>query len=121
RFRLSPDPLLPEPLASRPARRVPGPVMYGAFLFRHGLPLGIVLRGLIGGGVLTLSAAGVVLVYRIDRVVNFAQAGFGAVAAVCAVGLTTEFGWPWLITFPVGLIAGALFGALMSVGVVDRM
>jgi ABC-type branched-subunit amino acid transport system permease subunit len=96
-------------------------VIYAAFLFRHGLPLGIVLRGLIGGGVLALSAAGVVLVYRIDRVVNFAQAGFGAVAAVCAVGLTTEFGWPWLVTFPVGLLAGALFGGLMSVGVVDRM
>jgi branched-chain amino acid transport system permease protein len=90
-------------------------------LLRHGLPLGIVLRGLIGGGALALAALGLALVYRIDRVVNFAQAGIGGTAAVCAVGLSSHFGWPWFLAFPVGALAGGGVGALMSVALIDRM
>jgi branched-chain amino acid transport system permease protein len=95
--------------------------MNALVLFRHGLPLGVVLRGLVGGGALAIAALGIALVYRIDRVVNFAQAGIGGVAGVCAVGLSSHYGWPWLLSFPVGAVGGAAVGALMSVALIDRM
>jgi branched-chain amino acid transport system permease protein len=90
-------------------------------VLRHGLPLGVLLRGLAGGGALALAALGIALVYRIDRVVNFAQAGIGGIAAVCAVGLSSHFGWPWILSFPVGALGGAALGALMSVAIIDRL
>ncbi|HVV37131.1 MAG TPA: hypothetical protein VHC63_11055 [Acidimicrobiales bacterium] len=95
--------------------------MTALVLLGNGLPFGIVASGVVSGLALALGAAGVTLVYRIDRVVNFAQAGLGAVAGVCAVGLTTHYGWPWVLSFPVGALAGAGAGVLLSVAVVDRM
>ena len=48
----------------------------------RGMPLGIVLIGVVVGSLYGLVATGIVLVYRANRVVNFAQAEFGSVAAV---------------------------------------
>jgi branched-subunit amino acid ABC-type transport system permease component len=54
-----------------------------------------------------LIAVGVVLVYRANRVVNFAQAGLGARPPCVALLLLTDKGVPYLLVLPV-LILGAL-------------
>jgi branched-chain amino acid transport system permease protein len=50
-------------------------------LLRVRPPLGIGARGLVQGAYLALQAVGLVLVYRANRIVNFAQVAVGVVAA----------------------------------------
>ncbi|HEY8740746.1 MAG TPA: ABC transporter permease [Candidatus Dormibacteraeota bacterium] len=46
------------------------------------LPQGVIARGIVQGAAYSLQALAVVLVFRSNRVINFAQASFGATAAV---------------------------------------
>lgn len=50
-------------------------------------PVGIYAIGLVGGAALALQAAGLVLVYRASKVINFAQLQLGALGAGLFVGL----------------------------------
>ncbi|MFN2463150.1 MAG: ABC transporter permease, partial [Candidatus Dormibacteria bacterium] len=47
-----------------------------------GLPRGVLARGIVQGAAYSLQALAVVLVFRSNRVINFAQVSFGAMAAV---------------------------------------
>ena len=60
----------------------------------NGLPLGVAMLGVVLGSLTGLTAMGLVLVYRASRVVNFAQAEFGGLAATVAVVLTQGTGLP---------------------------
>jgi len=51
------------------------------------MPLGFYGIGLVGGAALTLQAIGVILVYRSNRIINFAQVQIGAVAATFFVAM----------------------------------
>jgi branched-chain amino acid transport system permease protein len=83
-------------------------------------PVGVLLYGAVIGCLYGLIAVGVVLVYRANRVVNFAQAGLGAVPAVLALLLLTDKGVPYLLVLPV-LIGGALaLGALVEIAFIRR-
>ena len=63
------------------------------FLPGKAMPPGIYGLGLFGGATLGLHAIGIVLVYRSNRIINFAQVQIGAVAATLFT-LTVRFGWP---------------------------
>ena len=77
-------------------------------------------RGAVIGCLYGLIAVGVVLVYRANRVVNFAQAGRGAVPAVVALLLLTDKGVPYLLVLPI-MIGGALaLGALVELAFIRR-
>ncbi|HVV75731.1 MAG TPA: ABC transporter permease [Mycobacteriales bacterium] len=52
-----------------------------SFALPKGLPLGISALGLVGGAPVALQAIAVVLVYRSNRIINFAQLQIAAVAA----------------------------------------
>ena len=56
------------------------------------MPAGIYGLGMFGGATLGLHAIGIVLVYRSNRIINFAQIQIGAVAATLFV-LLTRFGF----------------------------
>ena len=56
------------------------------------IPLPVVLEGIITGLGYGLLAMGLVLVYRTNRVLNFAQGQLGVVAAVFMVKLYYDFG-----------------------------
>src|SRR5579875_1730614 len=60
-----------------------------AALLPEGLPFGIVLLGLILGGLTSLTAMGLVIVYRSARIINFAQAEIGGLSAAVAVVMVT--------------------------------
>ena len=55
-------------------------------------PAGIVVRGVIVGGLTALLALGMALVYRANRIINFAQADLGFAPAVLAYLLLDEVG-----------------------------
>ena len=85
-----------------------------------GVPFGIVVNGALLGLLYALLAFGLILVYRAQRIVNFAQAGLGAVPAVTALLLVTNHGLPYPLAVLV-LVVGALAGgAAVEAGVMRR-
>src|SRR4051794_16544251 len=91
-----------------------------AAVLHHGMPLGIVFHGVVFGSLYALIAIGLVLIYRANRVVNFAQAQFGAVAAVIAIELVVHWHVPYVVGVPAGLLIALLTGALVNVAVISR-
>jgi branched-chain amino acid transport system permease protein len=86
----------------------------------NGLPAGIVMLGLVLGSLTGLTAMGLVLVYRANRIINFAQVELGGFAAVIAVLFVIGFHLPYLFAVFVGLAAAIGTGALIDIFVVRR-
>src|SRR3954467_2794647 len=76
----------------------------------HGVPLGVLINGAVLGMLYALLAFGLILVYRANRIVNFAHAGLGLVPAVTALLLVTNHQWPYLGSVAVMLVGSALVG-----------
>ncbi|MDX6216870.1 MAG: hypothetical protein QOG99_2454, partial [Frankiales bacterium] len=89
-------------------------------LLPQGMPLGVVVQGLVLGSLSALTAMGLVLIYRASRVVNFAQAEIGGIAASVAVVLVAGEGWSYWLALPAGLVVAMLTGLLMDLTVVRR-
>jgi branched-chain amino acid transport system permease protein len=83
-------------------------------------PLGIVLNGALVGGRIALIALGIALVYRANRIVNFAQGDLGALPAVLAVMLVVAWGWSYWFGLVVGLAAAVVLGVLVESLIVRR-
>jgi branched-chain amino acid transport system permease protein len=84
------------------------------------LPSGAMLSGAILGLVGALAAVGLALIWRANRVVNFAQGDLGAFPATLTVLLITLSGLPWLVGVGLGLVAAVVVGVLADVLVVRR-
>ncbi len=91
-----------------------------AAVLPRGLPPGVMLLGVETGALASLTAIGLVIIYRSARVINFAQAAFGTVAASLAVLLVTRSGWNYFIAVPLGLALAVVLGALAELGVVRQ-
>src|SRR5215213_2688934 len=83
-------------------------------------PAGIVVRGMIVGGLTALLALGMALVYRANRIINFAQADLGFAPAVLAYLLLDEVGVPWVVAVAAGLVAAVVLGAVTERVVLRR-
>lgn len=83
-------------------------------------PAGVVLNGVIVGGRIALVALGIALVYRANRVVNFAQGDLGAVPASLAVMLIAATGVNYYLSFLTGLAAAVVLGVLVETLVIRR-
>jgi branched-chain amino acid transport system permease protein len=79
-----------------------------------GVALGILLNGAILGMLYALLAFGLILVYRANRIINFAHAGLGLVPAVTALLLVTQRNWPYGVSVAVMLIGSALVGGVVE-------
>ena len=88
-------------------------------LLPNNLPIGIVVLGSVFGSFYALTALGLVLIYRANRVVNFAQADIGAVAGVLAIEFNIH-GLNYFLSIGLGLIIAAAIGALVNVAVIRR-
>jgi len=86
----------------------------------HIIPTEILLLGMVYGSLYALIGMGVILVYRANRIVNFAQAQLGSVPAVIALLLIAKRGVPWIVALPIAVIGGALLGGAVEVGLVRR-
>jgi len=71
-----------------------------------------VVVGLAGGSSYALLALGLVLIYSVSRVLNFAQASFGSLAAYVAASVAIGHDLPW----PVAIVCAAAVGILVGVG-----
>jgi branched-chain amino acid transport system permease protein len=77
-------------------------------------PLGVLLQGVVIGGLTALIAFGIALIYRANRIINFAQADLGAVPASLAVLLIVGPGLPYFLALPIGLGAAVVLGAFVE-------
>lgn len=81
-------------------------------------PVGIFVQGLVIGSLYGLLAVGLVLIYKANKIINFAQAGLGGVPAVLALALIANRGVPYLVAAPLVVVGalgvGAGIGRLMD-------
>jgi branched-chain amino acid transport system permease protein len=93
----------------------------GDHVLSRGLPVGIVISGIVFGSLDALLACAVVLVYKASRVVNFAQAEFGAVAAVLSLEFIFKWHLNYVISIVTGLVIAAATGVIVELSVIRRL
>jgi len=86
----------------------------------RGTPGAILFRGIVFGLVNALTAAGIILVYRTLRVINFAQTAIGAAGAILTFDFVQYTKVPFPIAFVLGLGLSALVGVVLDVSLVRR-
>ncbi|HEV7762700.1 MAG TPA: ABC transporter permease, partial [Acidimicrobiales bacterium] len=122
----TPPPSAWERLRSDPdvvrARQVVGPALciVAAQFVLYPMPPGLYVYGLVLGLLGALVAVGMALVYRANRIVNFAQGQLGAVPAVLANALFLFDGVPFPVAFAAGLTAAVVLGALIDLLAIRR-
>ncbi|MGH8996008.1 MAG: ABC transporter permease [Acidimicrobiales bacterium] len=79
-----------------------------------GLPIGIVLLGVVYGSIYAILAIGIVLVYRGNRIINFAQAQIGIPAAILAIELNVTYNVNFVLACLTGIAAAIVTGAILS-------
>ena len=84
------------------------------------LPWGAAIRGLVLGMLTALLALGLALIYRANRVLNFAQADLGSVPTSFAVALVVFSHWPYPVGFLIGLVVAVALGAIVELAIVRR-
>ena len=84
-------------------------------------PLPVMSLGAIIGLTYGLLGVGLVLVYRTNRIVNFAHGEIGAFAAAFFGIAVVQWHIPYWLAFPLGLLCGAAVGAAAETGVIRRL
>lgn len=92
----------------------------GSVFFGFPAPLGIVFLGAVIGSLIAFISIGIVLIYRTNRIINFAGADIGSVAAVLSVLLVAQRQMNYFLAVGIGIAAAALLGALIEVSVIRR-
>ena len=86
----------------------------------RGTPGAIIFRGVVYGLVSALTAAGIILIYRTLRVVNFAQTAIGAAGATLCFEFVQQTPVPFPVAFLLGLGLSALVGVAVDLSLVRR-
>lgn len=84
------------------------------------MPAGNWIRGAVLGLLSAMLAMGMALIYRANRVVNFAQADLGSVPTAFAAAFVLFWGWPYLAGLGAGLVLAALLGVVVEVAIIRR-
>src|ERR1041385_1242949 len=84
-------------------------------------PFPVIVLGLIIGVTYGLLAVGLVLVYRTNRIINFAHGEIGAFAAAFFGIAVVRWNIPYWIALVLALVVAGGTGALAEVGVVRRL
>ncbi len=89
--------------------------------FAWDVPEGVLVQGAIIGALTSLLALGLALVWRANRIVNFAAGDLGAVPATLAVLLMiSTVGLSWWLALATGFVASILLGLLVETLLVRR-
>jgi branched-chain amino acid transport system permease protein len=83
-------------------------------------PAGVLLQGVLLGSLTALTAFGLSFVYRTTRVINFAQADLGGVAAITGVLLVAITGVPYVVGFLAAIAGAAVLGAIVERTIIRR-
>ena len=76
--------------------------------------LNTILIGVTAGGIYSLMAISIVLIWRSTRVINFAQAGMALLSTYFGYEAMVQLNSFW-IALPVAMIGGAIFAALVEI------
>jgi branched-chain amino acid transport system permease protein len=88
------------------------------FFFPYSIPE--LSEGLALGSLYGVIAVGLILIYRTNRIINFAAAAIGAVPAIAGLLLDVQNGVPYLAMLPLAIVGGALVGGLVDIVVIRR-
>jgi ABC-type branched-subunit amino acid transport system ATPase component/ABC-type branched-subunit amino acid transport system permease subunit len=91
------------------------------FVGHFAIPVPIVVLGLITGMTYGLLAVGLVVVFRTNRIINFAHGQIGAFAAVAFGVLVIRGHVPYWVGLPLGLAVGGLTSAAVEIAVIRRL
>src|SRR3954469_4128607 len=83
--------------------------------------LEVVRIGVVPGLTYAVLAAGLVLVYRATRVINFAHGEIGAFGAAVLAKVVLDWHWNFFIALAAVLVIGGALGAAVELGVVRRL
>lgn len=81
----------------------------------------ILIIGALAGMAYAVLAAGLVLVYRSTRIINFAHGEIGAFGAAVLAKLVLDHGWNFWLALVVVLVGGGALGALIERTVIRRL
>jgi branched-chain amino acid transport system permease protein len=87
------------------------------YVFVHEIfptPTAILFLGAVLGSLSALVAWGLVLIYRANRFISFAQGDLGGLAAILGVSLIVGPRWPFFPAFGAGIGAALVLGALVE-------
>ena len=84
-------------------------------------PLPVILLGTIIGLTYGLLAVGIVLIYRTNRIINFAHGQIGAFGSAFFGVAAVKWHIPYWVAFPIAMIVAAATGAAAETGVVRRL
>ena len=86
---------------------------------------GVDQRAIVVGAVIGLTyallAAGLVLIFRASRVINFAHGQIGALCAGVLAKLVLDLHWPFFLALAAVLALGGAIGAVVELGIVRRL
>ena len=102
------------------ATLVPALAVLAVQMILFPLPLGVTLQGVIVGLLGALVAVGMALVYRANRILNFAQVQLGLAPTVLAVSLIVYAGVNYFLAVTVGLLGSLLLGSLVELVIIRR-
>src|SRR5436309_1805886 len=122
--------VVPEPLMALWKHKLIGPVMRAVIaavgipvaitVFAGSVPLGVYLNGVIVGSLYALIAIGIILVYRANRIINFAQASLGATPAVLGLLLMARKGVRYIVAVLIVVAGSLLLGAIVEIVFIRR-
>ena len=84
------------------------------------VPRTIWFNGAAVGLLYGLLGMGLILVYRANRIINFAQAALGTVPAVLCLQLINARGVNYWLTLPILLVTAVALGAFVDVAIMRR-
>lgn len=111
---------------NRPARWVVGLASLGllwavaAVVLPSGAPAGRVVSGAVLGAATALTSLGLILIYRSNRVINFAYGAMGASTGLTAVRFFLIWGWPYPVVLIGGVVTGIVIGGLTEFLIIRR-
>jgi branched-chain amino acid transport system permease protein len=91
-----------------------------AIIWPGSAPLGVILQGVVFGTVTGLLAIGLVLIYRTNKIINFAYGAMGGVGGVLSVMMFVEAEMNYFVSMGAGLLAALAVGALVELFVIRR-
>ncbi|MGH9030908.1 MAG: ABC transporter permease [Acidimicrobiia bacterium] len=83
-------------------------------------PVGVLLDGALAGGRIALVALGIALIYRANRVINFAQGDLGVLPTTLVVMLIISTGVNYFVAVVTGFAAAVVLGVLVETLIIRR-
>jgi len=80
-----------------------------------------IVNGLAQGSVYSLTAMGLVLIFSVVRVPNFAHGEAVMLGGMLTLVSVTALQFPLLVAILIGVVASTLFGLVLSVGIFSRL